>query len=77
VDVGSISARDTLHLGAHRVTAALRESVLRPRKGDCERDDPVRAAVRAPNRVVRFRPFHRNILQRHAGGLSIAVALRG
>jgi hypothetical protein len=77
VDVGPASARDALDLGADWVTVALGEPMLRPRVGDRERNNPVSAAVGAPDRVVRVRPLHRNILQRHPGDLSMAAALRG
>lgn len=76
MDAGSVAASDALHLGANRATIALRERVLRSRIGDCERNHPVRAAVCAPDRLVRIRPFHPDILQRQPSDLSMAGALR-
>jgi hypothetical protein len=45
-------AGDALHLRMDGVMTALSEAVLRPRDGECEWDQPVRAAACTSDRVV-------------------------
>jgi hypothetical protein len=51
-------AGDAFQLRMDGVMTALGEAILRPRDGECEWDQPVRAAACTSDRVVSIRPFH-------------------